>query len=251
MKQLLIGNWKMELNEKQSLELAFQMKKRLAKITNIEIAIAPSFVYLKEIKNLLSKSNLQLAGQTVAYAEKGKYTGEVSASTLKEVGCNYVIVGHSERRHKMGETDEMINRKINQVLAQGMIPVLCIGETFEEKKQGQTDSVLVRQLQKALTKVDHLPEKEIVIAYEPVWAIGTGQFMQAEELDSFQRLVKRTIASLYSEKFYQEKVRFLYGGSVNSIIAKDFWISEQVNGLLVGGASLDIEEFYNIALQAE
>lgn len=251
MKKLLLANWKMELNESSTLDLVFQLKKSIKKISKVEVAIAPSFIYLKEIKNLLGRSNIKLAAQNVAPADKGKYTGEISAAMLKELGCKYSIVGHSERRIKLNETDELINRKINQCLEAELTPVLCVGETFEQKQQGQTDSVLVKQLQVALDKVSNLPESEIVIAYEPIWAVGTGQFLKAEELFAFQRTIKRTISSLYTEKFYDEKVRFLYGGSINSIIAKDYWVCDYIDGILVGGASLDPMEFYNIALEAE
>jgi triosephosphate isomerase (TIM) len=251
MKQLLIGNWKMNMQRDASLELAFQLKKRLKKITQLEVVVSPSFPYLHEVNSLLAKSHIKLAGQTVASQDNGSYTGEVSATMLKELGCAYAIVGHSERRHKMGETDEMINKKINQCYHAGLIPVLCIGETYEQKKNGQSDSVLVRQLQYALSKVDGLPENKLVVAYEPVWAIGTGTYMDPAEVSVFQRTIKRTLSSLYSEKFYDSNVRFLYGGSVNSINAKGFWVAEYIDGMLVGGGSLDPEEFYNIAFQGE
>ncbi|NQT49780.1 triose-phosphate isomerase [Candidatus Kuenenbacteria bacterium] len=251
MKKLLIANWKMELNEAETLDLVLNYKKRLKKITQVEIAFAPSCVYLKEVKNLLGRTHLQLAAQNVAAQAKGKYTGEISAAQIKELGCSYVIVGHSERRIKMNETDDMVNRKINQCYHNDLIPILCIGETLEEKNSGRSDSAIVRQLQAAISKVDGLPENELVIAYEPVWAVGTGQFLEAENIFAFHRTIKRTVSSLYSEKFYNDKVRLLYGGSINSIIAKDYWVSEVLDGILVGGASLDIEEMYNVALEGE
>lgn len=251
MKKMLIANWKMELTESATLDLTFHLKKRLKKISQVEIVIAPSFVYLKEVKNLLGKSNIALAAQTVAAQQKGKFTGEVSAEMLSEIGCQYAIVGHSERRLKLNETDEMINHKINQCYHAGIIPVLCIGESAEQKSSGQSDTVIVRQLHAALEKVDGLPENELVIAYEPVWAIGSGQFLPAEQIFPFQRTIKRTISSLYSEKFYDENVRLLYGGSVNSIIAKSYWASDFLDGILIGGASLDLEEMYNIAVEGE
>ena len=145
----------------------------------------------------------------------------------------------------------LINKKINQSLNAGLTPILCIGETLEEKSASSTDAVLVRQLHTALQKVNGLPENELIVAYEPVWAIGTGKYLSAAELILPYKTIKRTISSLYSEKFYEEKVRFVYGGSVNSIIAKDYWALDFLQGIFVGTASLDVEEFYNIAIQAE
>ena len=168
----LIGNWKMNLNHEQSLDLVFKLKNRLKKISQVEVIIAPSFLYLKEIKELLGKSHIKLASQTVAPQSKGAYTGEISAGMLKEVGVDYVIVGHSERRQCCNETDQMINKKLNQCFHNGLTPILCIGETLEQRREKLTESVIVKQLQKALSKVDSLPENEILICYEPVWAVG-------------------------------------------------------------------------------
>ncbi len=241
----------MELDQGGTLELALELKKRLKKITAVEIALAPSLIYLQEVKNILVKSCIELAAQNVCLADKGKYTGEISALQLKSLGCKYAIVGHSERREKLNETDEMVNKKINQCYHAGLIPIVCIGETFEQKANGQSDSAIARQLQLALSKVSGLPENELVIAYEPVWAIGTGKYLETEQIYSCQRTIKRSISSLYSEKFYDENVRLLYGGSVNSIIAKGYWANEFLDGILVGGASLDSEDFYNIAFEGE
>ena len=251
MKKILVGNWKMNLDEEQCLALAFQLQKRFRKISNIEVAVAPSFVYLKEVRAILAKSKIKVVGQNVAPCVGGSCTGEVSATMLKNQGCDLAIIGHADRRRELNETNEMINKKINQSLNVGLTPILCIGETFEEKSAGSTDAVLVGQLHAALGKVNGLPEKELIVAYEPVWAIGTGKYLSANELISPYKTIKRTISSLYSEKFYEEKVRFIYGGSVNSIIAKDYWTLEFLQGIFVGTASLDIDEFYNIAIEAE
>ncbi|MEK7511781.1 MAG: triose-phosphate isomerase [Patescibacteria group bacterium] len=251
MKKILIGNWKMNLNEEQCLELVFQLQKRFKKISSVEVAVAPSFVYLKDVRAILAKSKIKLAGQNVAPCVGGSCTGEVSAAMLKNQGCSFAIVGHADRRRELNETDEMINKKINQSLNAGLTPILCIGETLEEKSASSTDAVLVRQLHTALQKVNGLPENELIVAYEPVWAIGTGKYFSAAELILPYKTIKRTISSLYSEKFYEAKVRFVYGGSVNSIIAKDYWALDFLQGIFVGTASLDVEEFYNIAIQAE
>ena len=211
MKKILIGNWKMNLNEEQSLELAFQLQKRFKKISEVEVAVAPSFVYLKTVREILAKSKIKLVGQNVAPCVGGSCTGEVSATMLKNQGCSLAIIGHADRRRELNETDEMINNKINQSLNAGLTPILCIGETLEEKNIGSTDAVLVRQLHAALGRVNGLPENELIVAYEPVWAIGTGKYLSANELIMPYKTIKRAISSLYSEKFYEEKVRFVYG----------------------------------------
>lgn len=251
MKKILIANWKMNLNEEQCLELAFQLQKRFKKISEVEVAVAPSFVYLKDVRAILAKSKIKLAGQNVAPCVGGSCTGEISAAMLKSQGCSFAIVGHADRRRELNETDEMINKKINQSLNAGLTPILCVGETFAEKSSGSTDAVLVKQLHSALEKVNGLPENEVIVAYEPVWAIGTGTYLSAAELILPYKTIKRTISSLYSEKFYEEKVRFVYGGSVNGMIAKDYWSLDFLQGIFVGAAGLDIEEFYNIAIEAE
>lgn len=250
MKNIIIANWKMKLNEKQSIQLAKEYRKIKVKRT-VEVVVAPSFPMLNEVVGILKGTDLIVGAQNVAVQASGTFTGEVSSEMLSDLGCKYVIVGHSERRTKMNETDEMINKKINQVYHAKMTPILCIGETLEENKIGQRDSVLVRQLQRDLSKVDCLPEKELVIAYEPIWAIGSGQYMEPEEMQIIQRVVKRAISSLYSEKFYDEKVRLIYGGSVNNINAKDFLAQNNVRGLLIATASLEANSFNEIVKQAE
>jgi triosephosphate isomerase (TIM) len=254
MKKLLIANWKMKLKESDSIDLAKKYIEKLNKSRNVEVIIAPTMLYLSKIASLLKKSNLKLASQNIAVMESGALTGETSAEMVHEAGCKYTLVGHSERRHKMHETDDEINKKINLAYDNGLIPVLCIGETLKDKNDGQRDTVLTIQLRNALSKVDNLPDKQLIIAYEPVWAIsssGSGLLMEAEEMYTVARIVKRVLSSLYSESFYEEKVKLLYGGSINSIIAKDFWNIEILDGLLVGSASLDAQEMSTIALQSE
>ena len=253
--KLLIANWKMYLNEKKTTTLVSEYIKKFKKLNKVKVIVAPSDLYLSGVSKKLGKTKIKLASQDVASQDKGAYTGEVSASMLHEIGCLYALVGHSERR-KMGETDEQINKKLVQCYHNRIIPILCLGENLEEKIAGQRASVLARQLRNAISKVDGLPENELIIAYEPVWAISSGrskevkEIVSPEEMYTVSRIIKRDIASLYSEKFYNEKVKLLYGGSVNSIVAKEFWNVDVVGGLLVGGASLDAEEFYNIAFQA-
>ena len=250
MKKIIIANWKMNLDDKETTNLAKEYYKNIKSKRNVEVVLAPSFPFLKDVKKVISGTSLILGSQDVAAQEKGAYTGEVSSKMLKDLGCKYVVVGHSERRQFMGETNETINKKLNQCFNMGLSPILCIGETLEENKDDKRDYVLVQQLQQALSKVNGLPENELVIAYEPVWAIGSGQYMEPKDMQLIQRVVKRVISSLYSEKFCNEKVRLIYGGSVNSINANDFLTQDNVFGLLVGIASLDAGVFRNIVDQA-
>lgn len=250
MKKIIIANWKMNLDEKETIDLAKAYYKNIKPKRNTEVVITPSFPMLKEVQKIFSGTDFILGSQDVAAQESGAYTGEVSSKMLKDLGCKYVVVGHSERRMFMGETNEEINKKLNQCFNMGLSPILCIGETLQENKDDKREYVLVQQLQQALSKVNGLPENELVIAYEPVWAIGSGQYMEAKDIQLIQSIVKRVIFSLYSEKFYNEKVRLIYGGSVNSINANDFLSQENISGLLVATASLDVSAFRNIVEQA-
>lgn len=249
MGKILIANWKMNLSEQASYDLARQYTKELHDQPDLEIVVAPSFPCLYRVGHVFKDTEIHLAAQDVAIAEKGAYTGGVSASMLAELDCRYSLVGHSERRQYFGETDEMIQRKLNQCYAAGITPVLCIGENALEKSAGQRDAVLAHQLKSALENVMTLPNNHLLIAYEPIWAIGTGNVMESEEMQAVDRLLKRIISSLYSEKFYDEFVRLLYGGSVSSINAGSFWAEESVDGLLVASASLEIDSFVSIAEQ--
>lgn len=250
MGKILVANWKMNLNHQTQKELAEDFKKRLKKIKQVEIVVAPSFVYLQEVAEIFKGTNIKLAAQDVATEKPGAFTGEVSASEVREIGCEYAIIGHSERRIKLNETEKMVSAKINQCYGAGIIPILCVGETSEERMRGETESVLMKQLYDSVYKVSGLPEKEIIIAYEPVWAIGGSQFLDPDELSPIAFLIKKILSAMYSEKFYNNNARFIYGGSVNSIIAPAFWSADFLNGLLIGAASLDVEEFYNIAEEA-
>jgi triosephosphate isomerase (TIM) len=250
MKKIIIANWKMNLDQKETIDLAKSYYKNVKPKRNTEVVIAPSFPMLKEVQKIFSGTNFILGAQDVAAQESGAYTGEVSSRMLKDFGCKYVLVGHSERRLFMNETNEIINKKINQCFNMGLSPILCVGETLQENKDDKREYILVQQLQQALSKVNGLPENELVIAYEPIWAIGSGQFMEAKDLQTIQSIVKRVIFSLYSEKFYNEKVRLIYGGSVNSINANDFLSEENISGLLVATASLESGAFRNIVEQA-
>jgi len=232
------------LGEKESLALAKLFAERLNN-SEAEIIVAPSFLYFEQVKDIFEGTTIRLAGQNVSAEGKGADTGEISAEMLKKAGADYVIVGHSERRHKLGESDALIHEKLGQCVAAGLIPILCVGETIEEKRAGQRDEVLSRQLRTALVGSDLKKCPELFIAYEPVWAIYPGDLFPAEELFTVFQVVQKTLSALFPEEYVKTKLRLLYGGSVNIDICEDFWKLEYLSGLLIGNASTK-EKFVRI-----
>ncbi len=234
MKPLIAANWKMNPVSKKEAEALFEGIKNGVKGASSEVVICPPFVYLSILKGLT------LGAQDVYFEEKGAFTGETSALILKNLGIEYVIIGHSERRKYFNETDEIINKKIKKALEAGLKIIFCIGETAEEKDAGKRNEVLQRQIQDGLKDVIDI--EYINIAYEPVWAIGTGNNCSVEQ-------TKESID--FIRKFVPEKTRILYGGSVKSENSRAYIEEVGSNGLLVGGASLNAEEFVKIVKSAE
>src|SRR3989344_7620440 len=252
MKTLIVANWKMNPStEKEAKKLFDAVRRGVRGIKNIEVVICPPFVYLSLF------SGLKLGAQNVFYLsadrqvkKSGAFTGEVSPLMLKDLGVEYVIIGHSESRKYLNETDEVINKKIKESLLIGLKPILCVGETDEEKNSGKKLEVLEVQITQALKGVMKSEAKNIVIAYEPVWAIGTGNNCSVDETMSSILLIRKIISKLYNRET-ADNIRILYGGSVKSensgAYIKDAW----ANGLLVGGLSLNSEEFVKIAKSAD
>ena len=244
MKLLVIANWKMNpLTEKEVKRLFTSIKKGLKGRKNIEIVICPPFPYLSIINNLLS--SIKLGAQDCFWKDKGPYTGEVSPQMLKNIGCKYVIVGHSERRETFKETDEMVNIKIKEILKAKLQPIFCIGETEEEKKAGKTFHVLEREIKKGLDKISKKEIEKVIIAYEPIWAIGTEKACEENEVMTVALFIKKLVSRLYNKKV-ADNIRIIYGGSVNSKNASDYLRESKMQGLLVGGASLNSKEFIKI-----
>jgi triosephosphate isomerase len=256
-KPIIIANWKMKLALAESLKLAKKILKESGirnQESGIEIVLCPSFIILSDIQKLIfkirnSKFKIRLGAQDVFWETKGAFTGEVSAFMLKEAGCEYVIIGHSERREYLKETDEMIHKKIKVVLEEDLIPVLCVGETFGERQQGQKDFRIIMQVTKALEGIKIKPRQNLIIAYEPVWVIGSGQAVEPEEAEHTNRVIKQTLIDLFGSEIAEENFRIIYGGSVDSSTVKDFVDQPTVDGVLVGGASLDAEEFVKLITQ--
>ncbi len=241
---LLIANWKMNPSSlKSALDLAREIDSKVLSSSNFKVAIAPPLVYLAPLSQTLKKASL--CAQDMFYEEKGAFTGEVSPLQLKDLKVKYVILGHSERRKFLKETDELVNLKVKSALKHNLVPVFCIGEELEEREKGKTEEKLSFQLKEGLKDIFEI--SELFIAYEPVWAIGTGRACSFEEA---KRVKDFILSFLKREKGddFARKVKVLYGGSVNSKNAKDFINISQVEGFLVGKASLNLKEFSKIIL---
>ena len=244
-KPIIAGNWKLFKTISEARELAIKLKEDLADVSDREIIIAPVFTALAPLAAELLGSNLQLAGQNCHPAESGAFTGEVSALLLKDAGCTSVIVGHSERRQLFGETDAFINAKIKAVLAAGMQAIFCVGETLEERESGEMFDVLTRQVRDGLNGLDNNAMSNVVIAYEPVWAIGTGKVASAEQAQDAHVFIRGLLAGLFAGTV-EGQTRILYGGSVKPDNVDGLMAQEDIDGALVGGASLKAEDFIRI-----
>ena len=243
-KTLIVGNWKMHGTLEETLKLIAGISNKLAAST-IDVAIAPPFTTLYSASVVLQETALKLCGQNMHWETEGPFTGEVSGMFLKDVGCSYVILGHSERRRHFHETDEEINRKILAAFAQDLIPIFCIGETLDERKAGKTESVLENQIKKGIVGVPMSDAKNLVLAYEPVWAIGTGHNATPDEIEKSLSFIYNFLSRLYDAPTAGQ-IPLLYGGSVSPENSKSIFGVKNVGGLLVGGASLNAEKFLKI-----
>lgn len=230
---------------REALELVNALKASLAGIKGLEVAVAPPFTALYPVGQVLKDSFIALAAQNLFWEEKGAFTGEISPLMLKEVGCQYVIVGHSERRQYFGETDETVNRKIRSAIRSDLKVIFCIGETLQEREEGKTFLIVERQLVEGLKGIDEGMMEKVVIAYEPVWAIGTGKTATPEQAGEVHRFIREKIEGLYSKRISQG-IRIQYGGSVTPENIKALMAEPGIDGALVGGASLRAETFTRI-----
>lgn len=250
-KKIVIANWKMQLSPQEAIAQAKNFKKLYTKAgleKKVAVAIAPDFLAYLEVAKVLDGSDIFLAAQNGYSETKGAFTGEISLATLKESACVYVLIGHSERRQFFAETDESINNKISFALQQDLIPVLCIGETFQDRKDGRKDVVVMQQVQNALRGIDIKPSQTLIIAYEPVWAIGSGQAMQPAELKHTAMIIRQSLIDVLEDKDLPQ-VKIIYGGSVNAENINSFTDLEMISGALVGGASLEAEKFIDLIKQ--
>ncbi len=244
-KLLIAGNWKMHKTIPESLELVRKLSHSVKNITALDILVCPPFTALTSVYEAIKETNIKLGAQNLFWEDAGAYTGEISPVMLKDVGCEYVIIGHSERREYFGETDETVNKRIKAALKHNLKPIVCVGEKLEQREQGITEKVLETQILGGLKDLSESEIQQITIAYEPVWAIGTGKTATPEIANSAQKFIRDKIAEIFNTQI-AEKTRILYGGSVKPENAKDLLSQEHIDGALVGGASLDAEKFAKI-----
>ena len=240
MKPIVAANWKMNFTIDESLNLIDEIIKRSPSV-EAEIIFFPNYISLQSVKQKLIDTAYMVGSQNVHHNESGAFTGEVSASMLSILDLDYVIIGHSERRQYFNESDDQVNQKIKRALDVNIKPVVCIGETIDERKSGKTTEVLNRQLNKAFEEIDVLSANKIIVAYEPVWAIGTGVSADENQVLEAHALIKQTLVSIFSEN-----IPILYGGSVNASNAFELINLNNVDGFLIGGASLKSESFCQI-----
>lgn len=237
MKKLIAGNWKMNLTAAESLSLAKQLSE-VKLPNNLEVAVLPSFAALSFVQTMLGpESDIKLGAQDCFWEAKGAYTGEVSPVQLKELGCQYVLIGHSERRLNLGETDEMVNRKIAAAQKAGLVPVLCVGETDEDRRLGRWASKLNSQVVNGLKGIEVVGTHEIIIAYEPIWAIGTGRPCEPKVASEAHALIKNALLEVFSASRAKNHFRIIYGGSVDGSNIATYLAEDGIDGALVGGAS--------------
>jgi triosephosphate isomerase (TIM) len=239
---LIAGNWKMHKSGSQAIEAAGQLKDLVKTATNVEIMIAPPFTALYQVAQVLEGSSIALGAQNLHWEKQGAFTGEISTSMLVDAGCSHVIIGHSERRQFFGEIDATVNRKIQAALLAKLIPVLCIGETEAQRQAGDTFSVLDKQVRDGLKDFAFSDIGDLIIAYEPVWAIGTGQTATREQAQEVHQNIRSLLETLFGKAF-AGSIRILYGGSVKPDNVRALMEMPDVDGALVGGASLDAGTF--------
>ncbi|OGR37146.1 MAG: triose-phosphate isomerase [Elusimicrobia bacterium GWA2_64_40] len=242
---MIAGNWKMHLTSKEAADLAAAMRKGLDPDLKHEVLLAPTFTNLHAVKAAIAGSKILLASQDVAWEEKGAFTGAVSPAQIIDAGCTHAIIGHSERRKIFLETDEVINKKMKAAIKANIVPVLCIGETLEERESQRTYRVLETQLTGAFAGITAAEAARVVIAYEPVWAIGTGKTATPDQAQDAHVFVRKQMERIYG-KDYAEAVRMLYGGSVKADNVDELMAQPDIDGALVGGESLKADKFLRV-----
>lgn len=246
---LVAGNWKMNKTVDEARELVSVMRAKLVEIPNVEKVLCPPFTAIPALSRMLEDSGIGLGAQNLHWEEKGAFTGEVAPNMVKEF-CSHVIIGHSERRTYFGETDESVDRKLHAALKVGLIPIVCVGETLQQYEAGSTSDVVRRQLRAGLAGVDRAAARKLVVAYEPVWAIGTGKASSGENANFVhQKVIRPALSDLFSAEI-ASAIRILYGGSVTAANASEFFAYADIDGALVGGASLKPDEFVAITKAA-
>ncbi len=244
-KPIIAGNWKMNKTVAEARTLAEGLKNGLKDIENVDIVVCPPFTSLREVAKALENSSIALGAQNVYWEDSGAYTGEISPPMLKSLGSQYVIIGHSERRAYFGETNETVNKKIKAALTHNLTPIVCVGEVLEQRENGKTFDVVKDHVSGALEGIPEADAKKIILAYEPVWAIGTGKTATPEQAQEVHAFIRGLINELYSKEA-ASVVRIQYGGSVKPDNAAALMAKDDIDGALVGGASLKVDSFVKI-----
>lgn len=246
---IIAGNWKMHKTEQEALRLASDLKEQLKDVTGVEVVVCPPFTSLPAVGKALDGSSIQLGGQNMHWEEKGAYTGEVSPSMLLTAGCKYVIIGHSERRGYFFETDESVNSKVKSALKFGLSPIICVGEKLDQREANKTERVIEVQMKAAFKDLSAKQAEKTVVAYEPVWAIGTGKTATPEQANEVHLFIRQILASDFGKEC-ADKINILYGGSVKPENSRELLDMPEIDGALVGGASLDAQSFGAIVRSA-
>ena len=248
-RSFIAGNWKMNLTRDQAVSLARSLAERTGPESNVELAVCPPSVYLSAVADALGDAAIGVGAQNMYHEASGAFTGEISAQMLVDVGCQYVILGHSERRHVLGETDRDVNRKVHAALDANLTPIVCVGELLEQRQAGETFQVIQQQFQGTFKGLSESEMRKVVIAYEPVWAIGTGHVATPEEAEKVHLELRKLLENGYNTSLAQG-VRIQYGGSVKPDNAAQLLVQPNIDGALVGGASLVAADFLAIVAAA-
>ena len=244
-KPIIAGNWKMNNTIAETKALVTELIP-LVKDAKADVVICTPYTDLATAVEMTKGTNIHVGAENVHWAEKGAFTGEVSANMLVELGVEYVIIGHSERRQYFGETDQTVNARVKAALSKGLKPIICVGELLEEREAGKTEEVVVRQTTEAFKDIDKSELENIVIAYEPVWAIGTGKTATADDANATIKVIRDTLANLYCRNCADNKVRIQYGGSMNTKNVDELMAMPEIDGGLIGGASLKAQDFARV-----
>lgn len=245
-KQIVAGNWKMNKTFPDGINLINEIKEKSSELNNVKLIIAPPYIFLNDASKILTNTEIGLSAQNCSNKENGAFTGEISAEMLKSLNANYVILGHSERRAYYGETDESINEKIKLAIANNLKPIVCCGEVLEERENEEHFKIVAKQIKGMFNEINPEQFKQVVIAYEPVWAIGTGKTASPEQAQEIHHFIRETIRNSYGSEI-AENLSILYGGSCKPSNAKELFANPDVDGGLIGGAALKADDFIAIA----
>lgn len=247
---VIAGNWKMNKNIVESVSLVKELKDFVRGIKGVNIVVCPPFTSLWVVKEVINGTNIHLGAQNMYWEDKGAFTGETSSLMLKDVGCEYVILGHSERRQHFKETSKEVAQKTEAALSVNLIPIVCVGENLKEKESGETKAIIEQEIKALFSKIDSTLAGRIIVAYEPIWAIGTGMSSSSQDANIIIKFIRELFSSEYGTKI-AEQIRILYGGSVNPKNISEFMNESDIDGALVGGASLHTLSFSQIVKATE